>query len=442
MPGETLISKAVWQTVAHLVLAEHMGRIAVRGLENPIDAWRVLGLSDATAARTRQFVGRQAELDQFQAVLAGGLAAGSGRTVYVRGEAGIGKTRLVEEFCRLAASHGFACHTGVALDYGVGEGADAVQTIAYSLLGLSRSADSEARRAAAAQAIADGLLDADQSIFLNDLLHLEQPSELSLLYDAMENAIRARGRRGVMAQLVRRASDRQPLMLVVEDLHWANESTLQYLAELAATVPECAAVLVMTSRLEGDPIDEAWRGATRRSPLLTLDLGPLRQQEAIALAGSSIQAMPRLAMDCIERAEGNPLFLGELLRVAEETPAATLPGSIQSLVLARVDQLDPLDKQALQAASILGQRFSAAALRRLLRYPGYTLAALIKHYLIRPADDAFQFAHALLWEGVYASLLQAKRQELHREAAELFAVGDPVRAEHLDRAADARAPHA
>ena len=138
-------------------------------------------------------------------------------------------------------------------------------------------------------------------------------------------------------------------------------SRLQYLAELTATVTECAAVLVMTSRIEGDPIDEAWRGAARGSPLLTMDLGPLRRQEAIALAGGAMQAMPRLALACIERAEGNPLFLEQLLRVAEETAASTLPGSIQSLVLARVDQLDPLDKQALQAASILGQRFSLDA---------------------------------------------------------------------------------
>ena len=200
--------------------------------------------------------------------------------------------------------------------------------------------------------------------------------------------------------------------------------------------------MVMTSRIEGDPIDEAWRGAARGSPLLTLDLGPLRRQEAIALAGGSIKAMPRLALACIERAEGNPLFLEQLLRVAEETAAATLPGSIQSLILARVDQLDPLDKQALQAASILGQRFSLDALRRLLRDPGYTCAGLIKHYLIRPDGDDFLFAHALLWEGVYASLLQARRRELHRQAAEWFAVGDPVRAEHLDRAEDPGAPRA
>jgi tetratricopeptide (TPR) repeat protein len=419
-----------------------MGEMALKGLECSIEVWRVLGLGSPAAEPSRRFVGRQAELAQFQAVIAGCLEAGSGRAVYVRGEAGIGKTRLVEEFRKLARSDGFACHTGVVLDFGVGDGGDAIGAIAYRLLGLAPGAAPEARRATAARAVAEGLLDADQGIFLNDLLNLSQPSDLRLLYDAMDNTLRGRGRRELIVELVRRASARQPLMLVVEDLHWADEPTLLHLAELTAAVPECMAVLVMTSRIEGDPIDEAWRGAARGSPLLTLDLGPLRREEAIALAGSSIKALPRLVSACIERAEGNPLFLEQLLRVAEETAAATLPGSIQSLVLARIDQLDPLDKKALQAASILGQRFSLAALRHLLSNPGYTCAGLIKHYLVRPDGDDFLFAHALVWEGVYASLLQARRRELHRQAAEWFASGDPVRAEHLDRAEDPGAARA
>ena len=441
-PGTTLISKPVWQSVSNLIIAEGMGEVAVKGLEYPIAAWRVLGLRNTTAEPGRHFVGRRAELSQFQAVVAGCLETASGLAVYVRGHAGIGKTRLVEEFRLLAKSQGFACVTGVVLDFGVGEGRDAIGAIAYSLLGLPPGADAEAREAAAVRAVAEGLLAADQEIFLNDLLHLSQPSDLRLLYDAMDDTVRARGRREVMAELVRRVSARQPLMLVVENLHWADGNTLQHLAELTATVTECRAVLVMTSRIEGDPIDEAWRGAARGSPLLTMDLGPLRRPEAIALAGSAIKATPRLALACVDRAEGNPLFLEQLLRVTEGTAPSTLPGSIQSLVLARVDQLDPIDKQALQSASILGQRFTLDALRRLLGNPAYTCTGLIKHYLVRPHGADFVFAHALVWEGVYASLLQARKRELHRQAAKWFALSDPIRAEHLDRAEDAGAARA
>jgi tetratricopeptide (TPR) repeat protein len=204
----------------------------------------------------------------------------------------------------------------------------------------------------------------------------------------------------------------------------------------------------MTSRVEGDPLDEAWRGQTRESPPVTIDLGPLRKQEALALAGGFLDAHSRFALACIERAAGNPLFLEQLLRDAEESARAEgggggVPGSIQSLVLARMDRLDPADRRALQAASVLGQRFAPEALRHLIDDSGYGCTGLVRHYLVRPEGEGFLFAHALIWEGVYGSLLNTRKRELHRRAAAWFAGRDPVlHAEHLDRAGDPAAPQA
>jgi class 3 adenylate cyclase/tetratricopeptide (TPR) repeat protein len=443
-PGETLISKALYQAHSDVIIGEDAGELMVKGFDQPLQIRRVLGLRDQGAETGRRpFVGRRAELSQFEGIVTACREAGSGMAVYVRGEAGIGKSRLVDEFRRVAMAQGFACHTGLVLDFGVGEGRDAIRALVRSLLGLPAGAEVAARAAAGDRAVAHGLVAADQRVFLNDLLDLPQPTELRAIYDAMDSSTRNRGRRGMVVDLIRCAGARQPLMLTVEDLHWADAITLAYLAELAAAVPEIPVLLVMTSRIEGDPIDEAWRGATRGTPLLTIDVGPLRRQEAIALAGSSLETMSRLAMACVERAEGNPLFLEQLLRNAEETTAAHLPGSIQSLVLARVDNLEPLDRRALQAASIIGQRFSLAVLCHLLQAPGYTCAGLVKHYLVRPDGDDYIFAHALIWEGVYSTLLQARKRELHRRAAEWFAGIDPaLRAEHLDRAEDPGAPRA
>jgi class 3 adenylate cyclase/tetratricopeptide (TPR) repeat protein len=443
-PGETLVAKALYQAHSDLIVGEDAGELMVKGFEQPLQVWRVIGLREQGAGTGRRpFVGRRAELSQFEGIVSACREGGAGLAVYVRGEAGIGKSRLVDEFRRVAMARGFACHTGLVLDFGVGEGRDAIRALVRSLLGVTAGAEAGERAAAGERAIAHGLGAADQRVFLNDLLDLPQPTELRALYDAMDSGTRNRGRRGMVVDLIRRASARQPLMLTVEDLHWADAITLAYLAELAAAVPEIPVLLVMTSRIEGDPIDEGWRGATRGSPLLTLDVGPLRRQEAIALAGSSLETMSRLALACVERAEGNPLFLEQLLRNAEETTAAHLPGSIQSLVLARVDNLEPLDRRALQAASIIGQQFALEVLRHLLEAPGYTCAGLVKHYLVRPDGDDYIFAHALIWEGVYSTLLQARKRELHRRAAEWFAGIDPALcAEHLDRADDPGAPRA
>jgi tetratricopeptide (TPR) repeat protein len=215
------------------------------------------------------------------------------------------------------------------------------------------------------------------------------------------------------------------------------------LATITSTITDYRAVLVMTSRIEGDPIDPAWRSITRDSPFMTIDLAPLRNDEAIAFASEFIDVAAPFARRCVERAKGNPLFLEQLLRSAEETMQKSLPGSIQSIVLARMDSLDAVDKQALQAASVIGQRFSLDVLCRLIERPQYACTGLIEHFLVRPEGEDFLFAHALVREGVYSSLLKPRRCELHRKAAEWFAERDPIlKAEHLDRAIDPAAAQA
>jgi tetratricopeptide (TPR) repeat protein len=153
--------------------------------------------------------------------------------------------------------------------------------------------------------------------------------------------------------------------------------------------------------------------------------------------------MDQFVERCVERAAGNPLFLEQLLRHAEESAEAGVPGSVQSLVQARLDRLDTMDKAALQAASVLGQRFDQEALSHLLGKRDYDPHPLVAHFLLRPQGEAFLFAHALIRDAVYETLLKSRRRELHRRAAHWFAGRDLVlRAEHLDRAEDGEAPPA
>ncbi|MFQ5938435.1 MAG: adenylate/guanylate cyclase domain-containing protein, partial [Acidiferrobacterales bacterium] len=246
-----------------------------------------------------------------------------------------------------------------------------------------------------------------------------------------------------MVKLVSRASVKQPILIIVEDVHWAEPITLSYLAALTKAVAGCAAVLIITSRIEGDPLDQTWRNSTEGSPFITIDLGPLRKQESIDLIKQFIDSGDPLAQGCLERAAGNPLFLEQLLRNAQEGSVEGLPDSIQSLVLARIDRLTPTDKRALQAASVIGQRFEVDTLRHLLEEPTYDCRELVEHNLVRSAGAAYLFAHALIQEGVYGSLLKRQRRNLHGRAAQWFTDSDSVlHAEHLDRAGDEKAPAA
>ena len=115
---------------------------------------------------------------------------------------------------------------------------------------------------AAERVVADALIEPRQHAFLNDLLDLDQPEELSYLYESMENAARNRGKQETVAALVRQRSQGLPLLLRVENVHWADAIVLDHLSRLAATVAELPVLLVMTSRIEGDQLDQGWRSTT------------------------------------------------------------------------------------------------------------------------------------------------------------------------------------
>jgi len=172
----------------------------------------------------------------------------------------------------------------------------------------------------------------------------------------------------------------------------------------------------------------------------------LPSDDARALAEALIAANKAFAERCVERAAGNPLFLDQLLRHADESQAIAVPGSIQSLVQERIDRLDPADKAAVQAASVLGQRFVSSALAYVLDRADYVPEHLVSRLLLRPqqaSGEVFLFTHVLIRDAIYDTLLRSRRRELHRRAAEWYADRDSVlRAEHLERAEDPEAARA
>ncbi len=259
----------------------------------------------------------------------------------------------------------------------------------------------------------------------------------------MDNSARVEGKLSTLARLLERASEQKPAILRVEDLHWAEASLLPYLSRMASATAQYPILLVMTSRIEGDPIDQAWRAGTRGATMTTTDLSLLREVDALEMALAALPEAQDLARECVSRADGNPLFLDQLLRNADQVAGQNLPASVQSIVLARMDSLEAQDRRALQAASVLGQRFALDALRWMLDAVEQSFDELIRYALLIPDDNGLYFAHALVRDGVYASLLTPRRREWHARAAEWFASREPAQhAEHLSQAELPSAPHA
>jgi class 3 adenylate cyclase/tetratricopeptide (TPR) repeat protein len=435
--GQTIIAESVWQAVSDVVDARALGAVAVKGLGQPVAMWEVTGLKDPRR-QPGALVGRREELGALLDALERVAGRRHGLAICVRGEAGIGKSRLIEEVRERALAHGYACHGVTVLDFGTGRRQDAVAALIKDVLGCS--GEDAALSQAVARALFSGAVAADEQVFVNDLLELEQSREQQAVFDAMDNERRTQRLHDTFAAIMERAAARRPTLIVVEDIHWASADVLPYLAALAKAAVRAPLALLMSSRLEGYPLDATWQSSIHGTPLLTLDIGRLTEEQSRELAQRLAHRADTAALECIERAAGNPLFLKQLLRNVEEAHGSSIPASIQSLVLARIDRLRPRDKNGVQAASVLGKRFALGALRELLNDQAFECDGLVQADLLRRDGVDYVFAHALIQEGVYSSLLNSRKRTLHRRAADVSGAQDPLlRCEHLDRAADPEA---
>lgn len=438
--GEVLISDRVQTLAGSLIRSESVGEIQVKGIAHPVQVWRVLGTREDSPTRSTPFVGRTQERERFGACLHSCATEGRGEVVLLEGEAGIGKSYLTEQLAAQALDSGFAVHRSYVLDFGASSGEEAVRALACSLAGAQARANIEERQQAAHALIESGKLSVELHPFLNELLDLPQPVEMRALRDAMDQAMRLAGRQRVLAELVAKECARHPVLFVVEDVHWADAQTLAQVHALSDVVRSTRAVLLLTSRPENTP--RAHWPAERKAPLV-LKLAPLGGEEALALARSLVLRESPYVEICIERARGNPLFLEQLIRHASGAGTFEVPGGIQSLVLARMDRLPAALKIALQAASVIGQRFELAALHHLLSNETFDCEPLVREALFDRVGDGFMFKHVLIRDGVYASLLRARRRELHQKLAAWYHGKDAnLHAQHLDRGESPEAPMA
>jgi AAA ATPase domain len=151
----------------------------------------------------------------------------------LRGEAGIGKSRLLETFIDAAMERGFACHLGRAVDISASHEGDAIALLVRDVLGLTAGSDSTGIATSLDAARRDRLVAPGDLVFLADLMGTSRPEDLRPTYEAIDNASREQGRRRAFARLVESASSRQPRIIALEDVHWASATTLACLASLA-----------------------------------------------------------------------------------------------------------------------------------------------------------------------------------------------------------------
>jgi predicted ATPase len=267
--GGILITSNTCTLAARWIHFDDYGEVNAKGLSKPVPVFELKKIRSRNEpvdiAESRPIVGRRSELAQFQGLLQVCSESGHGQSLLIRGEAGIGKTRLVEELMGLARQGGYAPYLALVLDFGTGKGQAAIPSLVRDFLGISPGSGKSKRLRALDDAQNNGVTDTEQRVFLNDLLDLQQPLELRTLYDAMEARTRIEGKHRVVGDIIGKLAQRAPILLVIEGLHWADAGTLDYLTYLARIVTESPVLLLLTSRLEDDPINFAWRARRRTS---------------------------------------------------------------------------------------------------------------------------------------------------------------------------------
>jgi class 3 adenylate cyclase len=439
--GETWVDDAIAGEIAAQVPCRPLPSLSLKGLDSTtahaIVQQANVQQSGAAAPQLRRMIGRRGELAQINALMSE-AGEGNGGAVLVRGDPGIGKSTLLQEAALEAGSRAFAVLTARVLDFGATHETAPATALCAHLLQQCTGEDGEAGLAAVLRA---GDLAQELALFASDLLLLKRSAEELALYRAMDEAMREAGKAKALQSLLAAAARRRPQLIIVEDVHWADAALLRGLSQLAAGLVDQAALLLMSTRIDGDPIDIAWRAQGRNALLATIDLRPLSGADAAKLARHLSAESEDYMRRCVERAEGNPLFLEQLLRSRATDQEGHLPPSVHGVVLARLDRLAPADRRAIEAAAILGQRFRTSDLSALLGDAAYEPVELARRHLVRSEGAEIAFAHALVRDGVYASLTHERRAQFHRAAAALFAAQDPaVSAEHLERAGDPTAP--
>jgi predicted ATPase len=446
-PGTIAVGQETARLLTNGFVLESMGEIAVKGRTEPVSAWRLIGpLAAPAAVPATPLVGREPEMARLSDVVEE-LRSGRGQIVFVSGDAGIGKSRLLAELRRLAEPHA-TWLGGACVSYQHDPGGGPFVHMVRSWLGLNEGEPEVAVRMRL-RAKLGALLGPHMNDALPGLARL-----LGVKVDVEEEAgsnspTPEEGLRGAYRRWVEAVGASGPVVVALDDLHWAEPATAD-LADALLDLPDRAPLMIVAT-FRPDPKSTAWpvrmKALSEYSHrVVELPLGPLtadacRQLADVLLPPGAIDDLTRDGM--IARSEGNPLFLEELLRSLTEVSGGDrsrswsvsirhlLPTSLESLFVARIDQLPPGARQLAQVAAVVGREFPVRVLERVSEQPDARedLATLLRADLVREVrrypELECTFRHGLIQAAALETLTAERLRELHGRVAaayeELFA---------------------
>jgi len=460
-PGRIVVAEATERLIAPYFETRALGAIPVKGKSQPVAAWELTGAGaavsrlEARAARgLSPFVGRDDALATLERAWAQ-VPGGRGQAVFVVGEPGMGKSRLLLEFRR---------RLGDTATWLAGDCVSFGQSVPFlPIVAMLKQNFGIADQDTAAQIVARirtrvaflGEEAASVEALLRYLLAVDPGDPAVAAMDPVQRRARIVA---AIQRLTATGSHRRPVILVVEDAHWIDSASEDFLKSLAESLPGMAVLLIATYR----PAYQQPFGD--RTYYWRIGLQPVDEPDALRIMRASlgVAELPReLAMTIAGKAEGNPFFLEEIGRTLAETGAVraendrlvlaravstiVVPDTVQDVIAARIDRLAEPQKRTVQTASVIGREFALGLLRRVSGLQDkleQNLAELKRIELIYEktgfGDLEYVFKHALTQDVAYASLLQSERRRLH---ALIGAAIEEVHAGRLEERAEELAHH-
>jgi class 3 adenylate cyclase/tetratricopeptide (TPR) repeat protein len=438
-PDTVLVSDATYRLIRGRFIVRPVGELAIRGKSVRVSAYEVVEHAASGALvpprdpPTSPFVGRDDALGRLEDALAH-AASGHAAVVEIVGEAGIGKSRLMYEFTSAIARRPFRVLAGECFSYARGVPYDVFARLLRHQLGIG--VDATAERATEALTAALAAIDPTLVAAVPPLARMlgfssggagpaPGPELRAAIFDAD-------------ARILIGLANTMPVVLVVEDIQWADDASIDLISNLLARLRDARILIVCTHRPEYRP---PW---SERSDTLQIHLGPLGRADGAAIIAAMVGGEPPAALvDAVTRkAEGNPLFTEEVTRgfvddgivlrtargpvLTRPPDQLDVPVTIEEIVAARLDRLPPDAKRLAQVASVIGRQFRVDLLRALLRDEPVdvdaALPTLEERAILRPADlparEEYVFHHALTQDVAYQGLLLRQRRQLHNAIGE------------------------
>ena len=453
-PGGVMLSGSSARLVEKTAVLGEPEMVQINGGHAPMPARRLLGVAaqqGGIGSFDSTLVGRQGEMTTVTGVLDRSIG-GHGCVVAVVGPPGIGKSRLVHEIAAIARRRGVEVFSTFCESHASDISFHVVARLLQAVGGISELDDEAARAQVRSQLPAD--VDPQDLVLLDDLLGIRDP-------DTALPSIDPAARRRRLTALINSWSlaRTEPVIYILEDAHWIDAVSESMLAQFVTVIPQTPSMALITYR-------PFYHGALARMPgANTVALTPLGDADISALVGELLGPDPSVcavAALITERAAGNPFFAEEMVRdLAErgvlegergrylcrtDVAEVSVPATVQAVIAARIDRLEPGAKQTLSAAAVIGSQFSPDLLTSLGIDP--VLDALVEAEMIdqvrfTPRAE-YVFRHPLIHAVAYESQLKSDRAKLHRRLAEAIEARDPgsveenasLIAEHLEAAGD------